>query len=74
MALNLGLDVARVQQIGFRFVIGLVHEVSVEPAQPPVNKMMDVPKPVCVDGGNAAVPVSASFLGNLMGFLKKKKG
>lgn len=75
IALSLGLDVDKVQQIGFRLsVIGLVHEVSVEPAQPPVNKMMDVPKPVCVDGGNATVPVSASFLGNLMGFLKKKKG
>jgi hypothetical protein len=72
---GLGLDVDKVQQIGFRLsVIGLLHEVSVEPAQPPVNKMMDVPKPVCVDGGNATVPVSASFLGNLMGFLKKKKG
>jgi hypothetical protein len=34
--------------------------------------MMDVPKPVCIDGGNATVPVSASFLSNLMGFLKKK--
>ena len=73
IALNLGLDVATVQQIGFRLsVIGLLHEVSVEPAQPPVNKMMDAPKPVCVDGGNANVPVSASFLTNLMGFLKKK--
>lgn len=73
MALNLGLDVDRVQQIGFRLsVIGLLHEVSVDSAQPPVNKMMDAPKPVCVDGGNAAVPVSASFLTNLMGFLKKK--
>ena len=73
MALNLGLDVTSVQRIGFRLsVIGLVHEVSVEPAQPPVNKMMDVPKPVCVDGGNANAPVSASFLSNLMGFLKKK--
>ena len=73
IALNLGLDVAKVQQIGFRLsVLGLLHEISVEPAQPPVNKMIDAPKPVCVDGGNANVPVSASFLSNLMGFLKKK--
>jgi Domain of unknown function (DUF4388) len=70
---KLGLDVSKVQQIGFRLSsIGLVHEVSVEPPQPPIDKMMDVPKPVCVGGGNANVPVSASFLSNLMGFLKKK--
>ena len=73
IAANLELEVPRVQQIGFRLsVVGLVQEVSVEPAQPPVNKMMDLPKPVCVGGGNATVPVSASFLSNLMGFLKKK--
>jgi Domain of unknown function (DUF4388) len=73
IAANLELDVARVQQIGFRLsMVGLVQEVSVEPAQPPVNKMMDLPKLVCVSGGTAAVPVSASFLSNLMGFLKKK--
>jgi Domain of unknown function (DUF4388) len=73
IAVQLGLDVSKVQQIGFRLSsIGLVHEVSVEPPQPPVDKMMDAPKPVCVGGGNASVPVSASFLSNLMGFLKKK--
>jgi Domain of unknown function (DUF4388) len=73
IAAELELDVARVQQIGFRLnMVGLVQEVSVEPAQPPVNKMMDVPKPVCVGGGNTTAPVSASFLSNLMGFLKKK--
>ena len=75
IAENLGLEIVKVQQIGFRLsAIGLMHEVFVEPDQPPVNKMMEAPKPVCVGGGNASVPVSASFLGNLMGFLKKKKG
>jgi Domain of unknown function (DUF4388) len=73
IAVDLEVDVAKVQQIGFRLsVVGLVQEVSVEPPQPPVNKMMDVPKPISVNGGNATAPVSASFLTNLMGFLKKK--
>jgi Domain of unknown function (DUF4388) len=73
IAQQLGLGIDRVQQIGFRLSsIGLVHEVSIEPSQPPINKMKDLPTPVCVGGGNASVPVSASFLSNLMGFLKKK--
>jgi Domain of unknown function (DUF4388) len=72
VAEKLGLDVPRVQQIGFRLsVIGLIQEISIEPPQPPIDKTMDVP-PICVGGGNASVPVSASFLSNLMGFLKKK--
>jgi Domain of unknown function (DUF4388) len=71
IALQLGLEVDKVQQIGFRLIsIGLMQEVTVEPSQPPVNKMMDLPKPV-ISGANNA-PVSASFLGNLMSFLKKK--
>jgi Domain of unknown function (DUF4388) len=71
IAEQLGLEVDRVQQIGFRLIsIGLMQEVTVEPLQPPVNKMMDLPQPV-ISGANNA-PVSASFLGNLMSFLKKK--
>jgi Domain of unknown function (DUF4388) len=70
---KLGMEIDKVQQIGFRLSsIGLVYEVSVEPPQPPIDKTMDLPKPVCVGGGNASIPVSASFLSNLMGFLKKK--
>ena len=73
IAEKLGLEIAKVQQIGFRLsAIGLVHEVSVEPPQPPSDKLKEAPTPVCVGGGNANVPVSASFLSNLMGFLKKK--
>jgi hypothetical protein len=72
IARQLGLEVDRVQQIGFRLIsIGLMQEVTVEPSQPPVNKMMDLPKPVVIGGANNT-PVSASFLGNLMSFLKKK--
>jgi hypothetical protein len=72
IAQQLGLEIERVRQIGFRLSsIGLVQEVSVEPPQPPIEQIKIEP-PVCVGGGNASVPVSASFLSNLMGFLKKK--
>jgi hypothetical protein len=73
IANKLGLEVAKVQQIGFQLsVVGLMHEVSVEPSQPPIGSKVDVIQPDCVGGGNGTVPVSASFLSNLMGFLKKK--
>ncbi|WP_310488987.1 DUF4388 domain-containing protein [Chamaesiphon sp. VAR_69_metabat_338] len=72
IAEQLGLESQKVRQIGFRLSsIGLVQEVSAEPIQPSRNEAMDAP-PVCVGGGNSQVPVSASFLSNLMGFLKKK--
>jgi hypothetical protein len=73
IAEKLELEIVKVQQIGFRLnSIGLVQEVSIEPPQPPIDQMRDAPKPICVGGGNANTPVSASFLSNLMGFLKKK--
>jgi hypothetical protein len=73
IAEQLGLESQKVRQIGFRLSsIGLVQEVSAEPIQPPIDKTMEVPTPVCVGGGNPQVQVSASFLSNLMGFLKKK--
>ncbi|PSB54998.1 DUF4388 domain-containing protein [Chamaesiphon polymorphus] len=73
IAQKLGLDSTTVQQIGFRLSsIGLVQEVCAEPIQPDRNQDVETPTPVCVGGGNATVPVSASFLSNLMGFLKKK--
>jgi hypothetical protein len=73
IAEKLGLEVHTVQQIGFRLSsIGLAQEVSVEPPQPQIDKIGDAPKPICVGGGNVSAPISASFLGNLMGFLKKK--
>jgi hypothetical protein len=73
IASKLGLEVKKVQQIGFRLsVVGLMHEVSVEPSQPPIGSKVDLIQPDCVGGGNTTAPVSASFLSNLMGFLKKK--
>jgi hypothetical protein len=71
IAEKLNLSIVKVQQIGFRLSsIGLVQEVSAEVSQPPTNKMMEFPKST-INSSNAA-PISASFLGNLMGFLKKK--
>jgi Domain of unknown function (DUF4388) len=66
MAAELGLKIDRVQQIGFRLcAIGLVEEVL------PVA----IDKPIALqpaDSYPATTPISASFLGKLMGFLKKK--
>jgi hypothetical protein len=73
IAEQIGLESQKVRQIGFRLSsIGLVQEVSAEPSQPPRDEAMEAPTPVCVGGGNPQVQVSASFLSNLMGFLKKK--
>jgi hypothetical protein len=73
IAAQLDLEIAKVQQIGFRLSsIGLAHETTIEPLQPQIDSMRDAPTPICVGGGNATIPVSASFLSNLMGFLKKK--
>jgi Domain of unknown function (DUF4388) len=73
IAKKLDLEIDKVQQIGFRLSsIGLAHEVSVEPQQPSIEQLRNAPTPICVGGGNASAPVSASFLTNLMGFLKKK--
>jgi hypothetical protein len=75
IAEQLDIVITKVQQIGFRLSsIGLMQEVSLEPPQPSMKLMMEAPTPICVGGGNASAPVSASFLSNLMGFLKKKGG
>jgi hypothetical protein len=72
IALQLNLGIEEVCQIGFRLrSVGLVHEVAAEVISPPT---IDMKQPVCVGGGNVNAPVSTSFLSNLMGFLKKKKG
>jgi Domain of unknown function (DUF4388) len=66
IAAHLGLKIDRVQQIGFRLcAIGLVNEIL------PV----EIAKPIALqpaDSHPATPPISASFLGKLMGFLKKK--
>ena len=73
IAAQVNLPVEEVQQIGFRLIaIGLVQDVSVEPPQPVVDKMMGLPKLVVTNSDNNVAPVSASFLTKLMGFLKQK--
>jgi Domain of unknown function (DUF4388) len=73
IAQELSLDLEKVRQIAFRLsVIDLVQEIPMAPLQPTIDTQMEAPQPVCVGGGNPGAPVSASFLSNLMGFLKKK--
>jgi hypothetical protein len=66
IAEQLGLNIDRVQQIGFRLcAVGLVTEIL------PV----EIVKPIelqSTDRHPTTVPISASFLGKLMGFLKNK--
>jgi DNA-binding CsgD family transcriptional regulator len=72
IATQLNLNVEKVQQIGYRLMaISLVQDVSIDPPQPPVNKMMDLPQLVVTNEDHKTPVVSASFLGNLMRFLKK---
>ena len=73
IALELGLGVEKVRQISFRLMaIGLVHDISIEPSPPPIDKTMELPKLVVTNNENTIAPVSASFLTRLMGFLKQK--
>jgi hypothetical protein len=73
IAVQLDLKLEKIQQIGFRLIaIGLVHEVSIDPPQPPIDKMMELPKLVTANHSNSIAPVSTSFLSRLVGFLKQK--
>lgn len=73
IAAQLGLQLDKVQQIGYRLIaIGLIQEVSLEPLQPPVDKLMDLPKLTTINSGTAVTAVSTSFLSKLVGFLKQK--
>ena len=73
IAAQLNLKVDKVQQIGYRLIaIGLIQEVSLEPLQPPVDKLMDLPKLVTPNQDRPVTAVSTSFLNRLMGFLKQK--
>jgi hypothetical protein len=73
IAIQLGLGAEKVRQISFRLIaIGLVHDISMEPSPPPIDKMMELPKLVVTNSESTIAPVSASFLTRLMGFLKQK--
>lgn len=64
---QLGLEIDRVQQIGFRLcAVGLAQEMSISPP-PPIKQSID---PLMSSSIHA--PVSNSFLSKLMGFLKQK--
>ncbi|WP_309739239.1 DUF4388 domain-containing protein [Chamaesiphon sp. OTE_20_metabat_361] len=69
IAERLGLSIEKVQQIAFRLcTIGLLQEVP----QPYIYKPIDLPDPIAASNSNVPSPVSNSFLGKLMGFLKQK--
>jgi hypothetical protein len=54
IAVQLSLSIEKVQQIGFRLIaIGLVHDVSIDPPQPPVDKMMELPQLVTANHRNS---------------------
>ncbi len=65
IAEQLGINIDRVQQIGFRLcAIGLVNEILPVAIVKPIKHQS-------ADSHPATAPISASFLGKLMGFLKK---
>jgi Domain of unknown function (DUF4388) len=67
----MSLSVDALQKIGFRLIaFGLVQEIPTEVVQPALDLDMAMPELVPIRPKAAAV--STSFLGNLMGFLKKK--
>jgi hypothetical protein len=68
IAAQLGLEIDRVRQIGFRLsAIGLVQEALIEP----IVSISEQEDPMIDRGEKTNAPVSASFLNKLMGFLKK---
>jgi Domain of unknown function (DUF4388) len=72
MAVQSNLSIDKVQQIGFRLcAIELLHQVSIDPLQPPVDRLMNLPTPI-IGSAKAPATVSTSFLSNLMGFLTRK--
>jgi hypothetical protein len=76
IAAQLELELERVRQIGFRLcAIGLVREVLlVQASRSIVNPVVDVEdvRTSSAASGATNTPVSASFLGKLMGLLKQK--
>jgi hypothetical protein len=75
IAERLGLKIDKVQQIGFRLkAIELVREVSPPIASPAIDLQDSIVNEATsnfVDSEKAIVPISASFLTRLIGFLKK---
>jgi Domain of unknown function (DUF4388) len=66
---RLGLSIEKVQQIAFRLcATGLLQEVL----QPYIHQPIDLPEPIAATKIGTAKPISSSFLGKLIGFLKQK--
>jgi Domain of unknown function (DUF4388) len=84
--MNMSIEV--LQKTAYRLIIfGLVQEIPVEVSQPPLNRDMVMPELLPIHQSNSDLDVaesnltparqakntvSTSFLGNLMGFLKRK--
>jgi hypothetical protein len=71
LATPMNMSIEALQKTAYRLIIfGLVQEIPIEVLQPPVDR--DMPVPELVPIRQVKSTVSTSFLGNLMGFLKKK--
>jgi hypothetical protein len=84
----MNLSIESIQRVGFRLItFGLVQEIPVEVLQPKIDRDMVMPELLPIHQANSDVDivesnrtparqvkntVSTSFLGNLMGFLKRK--
>ncbi len=67
----MSMSIEALQKTAYRLIIfGLVQEIPVEVVQPPIDPNMVVPELVPIR--EVKNTVSTSFLGNLMGFLKRK--
>jgi Domain of unknown function (DUF4388) len=67
----MSMSIEALQKTAYRLIIfGLVQEIPVEVLQPPIDRDMTVPELVPIR--EVKNTVSTSFLGNLMGFLKRK--
>jgi hypothetical protein len=71
LTIPMNMSIEALKKTAYRLIIfGLVQEIPVEVLQPPIDRDMAVPELVPIR--EIKNMVSISFLGNLMGFLKKK--
>jgi hypothetical protein len=71
LATPMSMPIEALQKTAYRLIVfGLVQEIPVEVLQPQIDRDMAVPELVLIR--EVKNTVSTSFLGNLMGFLKKK--
>jgi hypothetical protein len=71
LTIPMSMSIEALRKTAYRLIIfGLVQEIPVEVLQPPIDRDMAVPELVPIR--EIKNMVSISFLGNLMGFLKKK--